>query len=70
MAFLIGFNNKLLLNKGDSDHVVHIDKLKSMFGWVPEVKLKTGIENILHVKDSTKEGVRDTLCQALESFPP
>ncbi len=29
-----------------------------------------GIENILHIKDSTKEGVRDTLCQALENFPP
>ena len=29
-----------------------------------------GIENILHIKDSTKEGVRDILCQALENFPP
>ena len=29
-----------------------------------------GIENILHVKDSTKEGVKDTLCQALNNFPP
>ena len=29
-----------------------------------------GIENILHIKDSTKEGVRDTLCQVLENFPP
>ena len=28
-----------------------------------------GIENILHVKDSTKEGVKDTLCQALNNFP-
>ena len=29
-----------------------------------------GIEHILHIKDSTKEGVRNTLCQALENFPP
>ena len=29
-----------------------------------------GIENILHVKDSTKEGVENTLCQALKNFPP
>ena len=29
-----------------------------------------GIENILHVKDSTKEGVKNTLCQALNNFPP
>ena len=29
-----------------------------------------GIENILHIKDSTKEGVKDILCQALENFPP
>jgi len=28
-----------------------------------------GIENILHIKDSTKEGVHNTLCQALENFP-
>ena len=41
------YDNKLLSKKGDSDHVVNIDKLKSMFGWVPDVKLKTGIENIL-----------------------
>ena len=29
-----------------------------------------GIENILHIKDSTKEGVKDTLCQALKNCPP
>ena len=29
-----------------------------------------GIENILHIKDSTKEGVENTLCQALKNFPP
>ena len=29
-----------------------------------------GIESILHIKDSTKEGVKDTLCQALKNFPP
>ena len=28
-----------------------------------------GIENILHIKDSTKEGVENTLCQVLKSFP-
>ena len=28
-----------------------------------------GIENILHIHDKTKQGVRDTLCQALENFP-
>ncbi len=28
-----------------------------------------GIDNILHIKDSTKEGVKNTLCQALENFP-
>ena len=28
-----------------------------------------GIENILHITDCTKEGVKDTLCQALENFP-
>jgi len=29
-----------------------------------------GIENVLHIKDSTKEGVKDTLCQVLKNFPP
>ena len=29
-----------------------------------------GIESILHIKDSTKEGVKDTLCQVLKNFPP
>ena len=28
-----------------------------------------GIDNILHIKDITKEGVKNTLCQALENFP-
>ena len=28
-----------------------------------------GIENILHIKDSTKEGVENTLCQVLKNFP-
>ncbi len=28
-----------------------------------------GIENILHIKDNTKEGVENTLCQVLKSFP-
>ena len=28
-----------------------------------------GIENILHIKDSTKKGVENTLCQALKNFP-
>ena len=28
-----------------------------------------GIDNILHIKESTKEGVKDTLCRALENFP-
>ena len=28
-----------------------------------------GIDNILHIKDNTKEGVKNTLCQALENFP-
>ena len=27
-----------------------------------------GIENILHIHDKTKQGVRDTLCQALENL--
>ena len=27
-----------------------------------------GIDNILHIKESTKEGVEHTLCQALENF--
>ena len=29
-----------------------------------------GIENILHIKESTKEGVNKILCQALNNFPP
>ena len=28
-----------------------------------------GIENILHIKDNTKEGVENTLCQVLKNFP-
>ena len=28
-----------------------------------------GISDILHIKESTKEGVKDTLCRALENFP-
>ena len=28
-----------------------------------------GISDILHIKESTKEGVQDTLCRALENFP-
>ncbi len=33
-----------------------------------EIMRVFGVENILHVKDNTKEGVRDTLCQALENL--
>ena len=28
-----------------------------------------GISDILHIKESTKEGVKDTLCRVLENFP-
>jgi len=29
-----------------------------------------GIENILHIKDTTKEGIKDTLWQALDNLTP
>lgn len=34
-----------------------------------EIMRVFGVENILHIHDNTKEGVRDTLCQALENLP-
>ena len=33
-----------------------------------EIMRVFGIENILHIHDNTKEGVRETLCQALENL--
>ena len=33
-----------------------------------EIMRVFGVENILHIHDNTKEGVRDTLCQALENL--
>ena len=34
-----------------------------------EIMRVFGIENVLHIRENTKEGVRETLCQALENLP-
>ena len=34
-----------------------------------EIMRVFGIENVLHIREDTKEGVRETLCQGLENLP-